>query len=374
MTLGITAPELYKSNGPQSVEDVAFFDKNPVRLPTSVVVGDVIMMRNLKRTGEGRYTCAKAQFQTETTIFSASTMPNYAFVDAYMASTYTVPHCFHPANMTFAKPRDQDSCYAIYLSDWATKVKLFGTTGGPGTTAPVITSTSAGAKRGLVKLSSLRRDNFYEVVAEITRLWVEYGRTTIYITDYTENPFFYDQTSADQGPQPDWLQPTAGPVAGKMVLQVTLFSPNAEWAVQHEQELLGAIVHIRNLNIQINKRADNIEGKLHGDRYRPNQIDIQLLGKNDARVKDLIEARDTFRNQTEQKPLELHDNDVGEELTRKQKKNAKKKQKQVQKEEREALELKEKQRSQAKKPTPFEAAQGPNSNSKSRIVPYLTTI
>jgi hypothetical protein len=378
MTLSITSPELHAAVGIHVYEEISYFNRIQDHLPHTVNPGDVVLVRNVRKTG-ATYTSANPTFASTTTIFKAEHIPEVEFKEAYTSRHRTLTHHFNPAQKKLQEPSRDEQVYAIYLKSWANKVKIFGPSGSikANPFSPILASASD-AKRGLVKLSSVKIGFFYEVVAQVTKVWTNYDQTTIYITDYTENEFFWDHQAQEEVQREDWMEKsTNGQVSGKMILQVTLFFPNSDWAAQREKELVGSIVHIRNLNIQGNKCGENIEGKLHGDRKRENQVDIQILSDGDPRVKELIERRETYQSKDKATTLGQREVDSGA-----LNKNQKKKKRQQAKKEREELEAKEKAREQrikheskgkeredtvraaAKVTTPFEAALGPNPNSK----------
>ncbi|KAF2667035.1 hypothetical protein BT63DRAFT_327557 [Microthyrium microscopicum] len=224
------------------------------------------------------------------------------------------------------KLTDLEQLYALHLSSWKRK--------------ETFASQAQTTNNSPVELSSLRVDRFYNVVGEVVKTWWESGASSVYslyITDYTENPFFFDQGLIDSGSQSH-----NNLISGKRTVQVSLFSPHADWATHNIS--VGDFVWIRNLLVRHRNNSESIiEGKLHTDTDRPNQIDIFKLQEGDLRLLKLLKARKEYH---ELPPSPSEDLD-------KQSKNAKKKRdKKKRKEaERERLEQEELERqNQAPKP------------------------
>lgn len=341
MTFRITSPDLA---GGSSI-DIAWFGKNMDDMPQSVAPGDVLLARRIKRTGHD-FNSAANKFGSIMAIFQSSKIAAVDFVHAYESGANKLVFETFPTGKTLIPvPNMSVQLYVMHLKQWAEKTGLFGPASNNKTAlaGPLVEVQG----RSLVDLSAVRIDKFYKVVVQIKKVWMEYDRASLYVTDFTENPFFYDQPAVNTAANSDWLiSPKNTPLPGKYTLQITLFPPHSEWASSREQELTDAICVIDNLNIKLNKNGDNLEGKLHGDHRYPDKVDIQIIKDTDARAKALLARRKAYddRNTKVNSIVEQDTSNLSKNQKKRLRQQANKERERL---EREALELQEKAREQA---------------------------
>ncbi|KAI5287870.1 hypothetical protein KEM54_005665 [Ascosphaera aggregata] len=150
--------------------------------------------------------------------------------------------------------------------------------------------------QGLRKKNSENNANastFVDLVCHVIKTFDDdwQDRFTLYVTDYTQNPLFYEYTAKDSSnsnrnrpPYDPFVTAAAaapirkweGPL-GKFTLQVTLWDANAYHARRYARE--GSIVRLSNVNLKMTNGY--LEGKLHGDRTNPAKIDVQIVKSPD---------------------------------------------------------------------------------------------
>ncbi|KAI1310053.1 hypothetical protein F5Y03DRAFT_346684 [Xylaria venustula] len=158
------------------------------------------------------------------------------------------------------------------------------------------TDQSAHTRDKFCTLDKIADGKFCDVIVNVVKApFDEMERTTLWVSDYTENDSFYkfswdgangDSTDIDATSQ--WTGPF-----GKRSMQVTCFEPHASF-VNSEVEL-GQWIRIRNLHIKFGGNGLNLEGKLHGDRnFTRRQIDVLKWdgGEHcDPRLKEAIRRK-----------------------------------------------------------------------------------
>ncbi|KAI5307214.1 Importin alpha subunit (Karyopherin alpha subunit) (Serine-rich RNA polymerase I suppressor protein) [Ascosphaera pollenicola] len=113
-------------------------------------------------------------------------------------------------------------------------------------------------------------------------------RFTLYVTDYTQNPLFYDYTEKDvHGTLSDSARNWEGPL-GKYTLQVTMWDANAYHCRRYVKE--GSIVRLFNVNLKMTNGY--LEGKVHGDKIYPEKVGIHVVddlhADDDERLSKLL--------------------------------------------------------------------------------------
>lgn len=141
--------------------------------------------------------------------------------------------------------------------------------------------TSANVKDKFRLLKDVKDGEFCDIVAQIVRPPFDSGdRITLWVSDYTENPAFYNfsigSDSASLGRDGDEFGYTTkfttaakttdwpGPY-GKRSMQITCWDPHAT-VIREEKIGLLAWVDARNLHIKTGRNGSNLEGFLREDR------------------------------------------------------------------------------------------------------------
>lgn len=137
---------------------------------------------------------------------------------------------------------------------------------------------STNVKKKFSELKDVQDGKFVDTVAQIVREPYDLGdRFTLWVSDYTENPLFYQHQlmgSKTQQTNPygyttksdasvsktEW----SGPL-GKLSMQITCYEPHAS-AIRNEKLTQGAWVSLRNLQVKYGRRVANLEGFLREER------------------------------------------------------------------------------------------------------------
>jgi len=138
---------------------------------------------------------------------------------------------------------------------------------------------SANVKNKFSELKDVQDNKFVDTVVQIVREPYDQGDIiTLWVSDYTENPLFYQHQlmggKAQQQTDPYRYTTTSdtsasksgwsGPL-GKLSMQITCFEPHA--SVIRELKLTqGAWVSLRNLQVKYGRSMVNLEGFLREDR------------------------------------------------------------------------------------------------------------
>ncbi|KAJ9134648.1 Telomere-binding alpha subunit central domain-containing protein [Pleurostoma richardsiae] len=151
-------------------------------------------------------------------------------------------------------------------------------------------------------LKDVRDGKFCDAIVQIVKEPYDLGdKITIWVSDYTENPSFYNMTwdgadsllerdgdpygyttgkfSANGNPGSKWTGPF-----GKKSLQVTCWEPHAN--VVRNDLKLGDWVRLRNVQIRYGRNSANIEGFVRQDRDFPDKVNVALLDVHDPESAD----------------------------------------------------------------------------------------
>ncbi|KAG6116404.1 hypothetical protein E4U13_001875 [Claviceps humidiphila] len=140
-------------------------------------------------------------------------------------------------------------------------------------------SNSKNVKNKFSELKDLQDGKFVDTVAQVVRKPYDLGdKITLWISDYTENPLFYQhQLMGSKGKRAhdpygyttafvastsssEW----SGPL-GKLSIQITCYEPHAS-AIRNERIMQGTWVSLRNLQVKYGQNMANLEGFLREDR------------------------------------------------------------------------------------------------------------
>ncbi|KAI3325033.1 hypothetical protein HD806DRAFT_463729 [Xylariaceae sp. AK1471] len=184
---------------------------------------------------------------------------------------------------------------------------------------------SGHTKDKFCKLESVVDGKFCDVIANVVKAPFDaMDKTTLWVSDYTENDSFYKFTLDDAkqlGGRRDpydlntEIEPAtkwAGPF-GKLSMQVTCFEPHASHVNSEVQ--LDQWIRIRNLRIKFGNNGINLEGVLHEDRdFDRRQVDILKWGSKedcDPRLKEAIRRKKEYekRKKKQLKSFAAHENE-----------------------------------------------------------------
>lgn len=155
-------------------------------------------------------------------------------------------------------------------------------------------STAPNTKFILLKNAS--PSTFVDLLCHVVKTYDDdwQDRFTLYVTDYTQNPFFYEYTEKDtRSNLYDNSRKWEGPL-GKFTLQVTVWDANAYHCRRHVQE--GTFVRLYNVNMKM--MNGYLEGKVHGDKRYPEKVGIQIVNdiddNSDERLSKLLARKSDY--------------------------------------------------------------------------------
>lgn len=325
LSLGIQDPSFLSSINGRSGLRVKFF-KPESKLPKISGIGDVVLLRRVRRGQFNGAPLLKSGYATETLVFPAAKIPDPSFTAAYISGHRVIDHFRMPD--TARNPSDSEQQYVIALRSWGLENLDFQSI----PTAPrtslqsnaTLSPKPAFSGPKLRSLKDIHCNGYYDLVGEVVRVWTSSCYTTIYWTDYTSNKLVQSIASGDEptNVQRDgdpygytegmsikrkaWPGPT-----GKMCLQIFLWPPHSIWANNNITEK--DLVFIKNVRIGTRKDMEFLRADLNEDPKHPDQIDIRKLATSDPRCKEFLEHREKYWQQQEEcKP--------SEQLSRKEKK------------------------------------------------------
>lgn len=254
------------------------------RLPNISSVGDIVILRNFKLDEWNmRIACVSdSRSYTGVIIFRSNTIPVLALSSAYQVGSQRL-QC--EATRGTDDPTTGEQMAVINLKAAASNPATAGrwSTASTIPTAPTastiptaLTPFTPRTPQKLSLIKDLEFNKFYDIRAQVVNTYYDNlgNIVDLKITDYTENEhvFYYADPNSEDAymvQHTNWNGPY-----GKFTLAVTLFENNAAWA--RENVSVGDYVYLKNMRTKIS-RADKLEGALHQDRVRVNQVDIRKL-------------------------------------------------------------------------------------------------
>jgi protection-of-telomeres protein 1 len=243
------------------------FRSSPERFPKITGIGDVAIVRNFKLNAWGLRVDAVWTARSGVLVFPAAKIPVPQLSQAYQVGTQNLAY----ATTFGAKdPTTQEQMAVIHMKHAASgsmqQVKQYAATQPVQATAP--------DKLSLIK--DLEPSKFYDIRAQVVNIYYNnFGTVDLKVTDYTSNKNLFLYVDPDDEDYMFQDQSWKGPY-GQVTISVLLYGNNAAWA--RENLAFGDYVYIKNMRTKLSP-ANKLEGMLHEDRQRPNQIDIRKLLK-----------------------------------------------------------------------------------------------
>jgi protection-of-telomeres protein 1 len=244
------------------------FRPSPEKFPKITGIGDVAIIRDFKLNAWGLRVDAVWTARSGALVFPAAKIPVPQLSQAYQVGTQNLPY-----TVTFGArdPTTQEQMAVIHMKNAASgsvqQVKQHAATQPVQATAP--------DKLSLVK--DLELGKFYDIRAQVVNIYYNnHGTVDLKVTDYTSNKNLFLYLDPDDEDYMFQDQSWKGPY-GQVTISVLLYGNNAAWA--RENLAFGDYVYIRNMRTKLSP-ANKLEGVLHEDRQRPNQIDIRKLLKS----------------------------------------------------------------------------------------------
>lgn len=327
LSLGIQDPSFLSSVNGRSGLRVKFF-KPESKLPKVSGVGDVVLLRKVRRTHFNGTPLLMATYSTETLVFPAAMIPDPSFTAAYVSGHRVIDHFCMPD--TARNPGVPEQQYIIALRSWGLEYLDIQSISAPSRTnlqSNAATSLNPAPLRPKFRLLKDIQDNgYYNLLGEVVRIWTSNCYTTIYWTDYTSNKLVQSIASGDE---PTDIQRDGDPYGytegmsikrkawpgptGNTCLQIFLWPPHSVWANNNITEK--DLVFIKNVRIGTRNNVEFLRADLNEDQRYPDQIDIRKLKSSDPQCKEFLDRREKYWQQ-EQKP--------SEQLSKKEKKKRRK--------------------------------------------------
>lgn len=279
------------SIGSSSCINCRLFRRNPNDFPKISGIGDVALVRAVKvEAFNFKVACVvSTAARSGVLIFHAKHIPVPELSQAYQLGNQKIPYTYLAGSQP---PNTQEQMAVIHLRHAASasmpQVKQHAAT------AP--TSTAATDKLCLIK--NLQFDRFYDVRAQVVNVYYNnFGSVDLKVTDYTSNTelFLYVEPDDEDGRYQDrnWKGPY-----GQLTLDVKLYGNNAAWA--RDNVTNGDFVFFKNLHTKASPH-NKLEGVLHENRQRPEQVDIRkLISMSDTeeinKRREEYESRRTEKN------------------------------------------------------------------------------
>ncbi|KAI1423020.1 hypothetical protein F5Y12DRAFT_759830 [Xylaria sp. FL1777] len=189
---------------------------------------------------------------------------------------------------------------------------------------------SARMKDKFCKLEDIADGKFCDVVVNVVKApFEELGKTTLWVSDYTENDSFHKFSwdgakqlgGRDGNPYETHTATKWNGPFGKRSMQVTCYEPHASHINSEVQ--LNHWIRIRNLRIKFGNNHLNLEGALHEDRdFSRRQFDILKPDRTedcDPRLKEAIRRKVEYEKLKKKQLKSLAANEGGDDTSTKRK-------------------------------------------------------
>ncbi|KAK8034419.1 hypothetical protein PG993_009414 [Apiospora rasikravindrae] len=272
---------------------------------------DVVLIMSVKVQNYRSEISLLSNFKTQILVYSASAIPMPPTPANDALKSHTGPKA--------KQPGDEEQVYVSWLYHAVNKDTL-----------PDANEFEEQANRSLniKEKFSLLKDvgdgGFYDLIVEVIKDPHDLlDKVSMWVTDYTENKYFFnhswDTSNADPGRDGDpygytsaFQNPTMrawpGPF-GRHCLQLTCWEPHAGHL--RSQVRAGKWIRMRNLQIKYGRNGGNLEGFLREDRAHPSRLGFEVLELSDfsedadPRVKEAIKRKLEYNKKFKQQKAAL---------------------------------------------------------------------
>ncbi|KAF1921424.1 hypothetical protein BDU57DRAFT_49047 [Ampelomyces quisqualis] len=264
------------------------FRPGPDKFPKNINVGDVALLRDFKLNEWNLRVDAVWTMHSGALIFPASGIPIPALSQAYQVGTQNLQYS---ATFGTKDPTAQEQMAVIRLKQDASgsvqQVKQYAAT----------QSVAAPARDKLALIKDMVFDRFYDVRVQVVNIYyTTFGTVDLKVTDYTENNLLFRYVDPDDEDYSYQKMEWKGPY-GQYTINVLLYGNNATWA--RDNAAVGEYLFLKNMHAKMSP-ANKLEGVLHDDRQRPNQIDIRKLMKG-SDIDEIVQRRKAYENSRKKK-------------------------------------------------------------------------
>ncbi|KAK8855560.1 hypothetical protein PGQ11_011472 [Apiospora arundinis] len=283
----------------------------PQKLMPKVGFRDVVLLKAAKVQDYRSELSLLSNQRTEIYVYSASAIP----MPPKSAKGALKP----PVGSSTKQPEDKEHEYVSWMYHALDKDSL--------PEADVFeqqANTSLNIKEKFSLLKDVGDGGFYDLIVEIVKDPYDLvDRVTLWVTDYTENKYFFhhswDPSNADSGRDGDPYGYTSGfgnPTTkgwpgpyGKQCIQLTCFEPHASHLRSHVRA--GKWIRLRNLQIKFGRNGGNLEGYLREDRAYPSRLGFEVLDLSafsedgDPRAKDAVRRKLEYSRKLKQQKADF---------------------------------------------------------------------
>jgi protection-of-telomeres protein 1 len=273
------------------------FRSAPDKFPKVTGIGDVAIIRNFKLNAWGSRVDAVWTHKSGALVFPAAKIPVPELSQAYQAGTLSLP-C--SATFGVKDPSTPEQMAAIHLKHAASSLLP------QARRSAVARPASMQVRDKLSLVKDLEVAKFYDVRAQVVNIYHNnMGTVDLKITDYTTNKDLFLYLSPEDEDYMYQDHSWKGPY-GQVTINVLLYGSNATWA--RENLSFGDFVYLKNMRTKMSP-ANKLEGILHEDRQRPDQVDIYKLVKP-SDIREINERKDEYeKTRTKKSAFEALKND-----------------------------------------------------------------
>ncbi|KAF4551104.1 putative protection of telomeres protein [Elsinoe fawcettii] len=326
-TFSICDVDLMMNNGSWSGTRVKFFKKDESMLPRPDA-GDIVLLRNIKKTTFRGNLSLLSHMTTNFVIFSRDHIPDPVFASQYAAGGTKIESIYlHPKDA----PRYDEQYYAMTMKqEYGDQIQGYvlvsdppkGAPTGPAAQHPSLqTSTSYGLSRNhattgtlpsgttrpagfkFALIRDMQVNGFYDMVVEIVKIFpTSYDYLEVYVSDYTTNKQLYDYPTPEEeaaegrdGDTFNYIKDMKGKWEGpwgQTVLKIEVRSPHSSFIQGNVKE--HHFVKLSNVRIKLSNYS-KLEGNMWPDRNWPEKISVERTNPQTSdQGQALLERREQY--------------------------------------------------------------------------------
>ncbi|KAG8631969.1 hypothetical protein KVT40_001109 [Elsinoe batatas] len=299
LTFSICDVDLMLHSGSWSGAKVRFFRGDDKALPQPEV-GDIVLLRNMKKTTYAGNLLLISSYSTNFVVFSRELISSPAFASQYQAGTSSMPSTYiqprdapkydeqYYAMTMKAEYDDQIQSYVTASSRPTVKPSLQSNLGLPARlpdlgTAPLNAPTGPRQKFALIK--DMQINGFYDMIVEVVKIFpTPYDYLEVYVSDYTTNKLLYDYPTPEEqrsegrdgdqfGYMDEMKKGWQGPW-GQTVLKIEVKAPHGIHLQRNVQERQYA--RLSNVRVKLSSQS-KLEGNLWPDSKWPDKVLVEKI-------------------------------------------------------------------------------------------------
>jgi protection-of-telomeres protein 1 len=315
--------------GSDATINCRFFRPGPDKFPKITGVGDVALIRGFKLCPWQLRVDACSIVRSGALIFPATSIPVPELSQAFQTGSQNLPYS---ASFGTKDPTTQEQMAVIHLKHAASgsvqQMKQHSATNSVRVAAP---------REKLQLIKDLKFDTFYDINVQVINIYYNnMGTVDLKVTDYTWNSDLFLYVDPDDEDYKFQRKDWKGPY-GQYTMNVLLYGNNAAWA--RTDLAVGDYVTLRNVRTKMSP-ANKLEGIMHEDRQRLDNIDIRRLFKASA-IAEINKRREEYEKTRTKKSAFEQLQEEPKKPTAKAQKKAERKAKQRMQKEQEQKELAE---------------------------------